>query len=272
MRGRGPWARWGWLITTLALGAAVIASAWANFRSARRAADDLVKGEAHTLRDVVLATNRPWGEERRANFDSLVAAHRDGGLRYAAWVRTDGDVVWSGGQAAPAQFVVPPSTSDPVFVRLGSRVRAYFPPPHWGGKARPSHGRPDSPDRGTDRSPDRPPSADRSPAPDPAAAPERREPPTIVLEFEPVVAAEMLARAERSLFVAGMVAMVLMAAGIGFWRLSQHIEAGERRMEEQRRPGPRDPEPVGLAQGPRPAPGGAPGGRVRRAPQGRPDR
>jgi two-component system sensor histidine kinase HydH len=45
----------------------------------------------------------------------------------------------------------------------------------------------------------------------------------------------MMARAQGSLFVAGIVALVLMTAGFGFWRISQRIEATERRMEEHRR-------------------------------------
>ena len=195
----GSWARWGWLVTTVALGAAVIASAWLSYRSARTASDDLIRGEAHTLRDAILLANRP-GHEPLANLDSLVAAQQDGGLRYAAWVRLDGSVVASGGTPAPAPLEVPTSR-DPKFTQLGSRVRVYFPPP--------------------------------GPPGDSAA--DRRRPPTIVMEFEPVVARHMTARALRSLLIGGIVAGALMAAGLAFWRMSQRIERGERRMEEQRR-------------------------------------
>ena len=55
------------------------------------------------------------------------------------------------------------------------------------------------------------------------------------MEFEPVVARHMTARALRSLLIGGIVAGALMAAGLAFWRMSQRIERGERRMEEQRR-------------------------------------
>ena len=116
----GSWARWGWLVTTVALGAAVIASAWMSYRSARTASDDLIRGEAHTLRDAILLANRP-GHEPLANLDSLVAAQQDGGLRYAAWVRLDGSVVASGGTPAPVPLEVPASR-DPKFTQLGSRV------------------------------------------------------------------------------------------------------------------------------------------------------
>jgi two-component system sensor histidine kinase HydH len=219
----GTRARWGWLVTTLALGAALIGTGWTNYQSARRAADDLIRGEAHTMRDAVLATNRPSGEGRRADFDSLVAAHQDLGLRYAGWVRTDGTVVWDGGEAAPVPFAVPTGSTDPVFERLGSRVRAYFPPPRW------------SPNRERSRGPEPSLAQERRSASEPPASPAPGAPPTILLEFEPVVAAQMMARAQGSLFVAGIVALVLMTAGFGFWRISQRIEATERRMEEHRR-------------------------------------
>jgi len=211
---KGTWARWGWLITTLALGAAVIGSAWANYQSASLAAYDLIRGEAHTLRDAVLATNRRAGEERRADFDSLVTAHQEEGLRFAAWVETDGTIVVSGGRRDPSPLQVPASSSGPRFDRLSSRVRVYFPPPAPPGR------------RSDERSPGQSGSTSQS---------NRPPPPTIVMEFEPVVAAQMVARARRSLFVAGIGAIVLMGAGLGFWRLSQRIEESERRIEAQRR-------------------------------------
>jgi len=195
----GRSARWGWLLTNLALGAAVIASAWTSYRSARTATDDLIRGEAHTLRDAILLANRP-GHEPIANLDSLVAAQQEGGLRYAAWVRLDGRVVASGGTPAPAPLEVPASR-DPTFTQLGSRIRVYFPPP----------------------------------LPPGASAADPRRPPTIVMEFEPVVARDLTARAFRSLLIGGIVAGALMAAGVAFWRMSQRLELGQRRMEEQRR-------------------------------------
>jgi two-component system sensor histidine kinase HydH len=45
----------------------------------------------------------------------------------------------------------------------------------------------------------------------------------------------MVSRAERSLLVGVIVAGVLVGAGILFWRMSQRLEEGQRRMEEQRR-------------------------------------
>ncbi|MBI4501020.1 MAG: two-component sensor histidine kinase [Gemmatimonadetes bacterium] len=203
---RKRWARWGWLVTTLTLCVAVIAGAWNSYRSASRASDDLIRGEAHTLRDVLFATTHPGAEGPRADFDSLVASLQDAGLRYVAWVvGTDGVVVASGGQASPVPFEVLPASSDPRFVRLDSRIRVYFPPPR--------------PRLGSLLERFRP----------------GFTPPGLVLEFEPVVAADLVARARRSLFVAGIVAAVLMAAGFLFWRMSQRIEENERRAQEQRR-------------------------------------
>jgi two-component system sensor histidine kinase HydH len=220
---QGIWARWGWLITTLALGLALVGSAWLNYLSARQAADDLIRGEAHTLRDAVIMANRMGGGGRSTDFDSLVTAHGQSGLRFAGWVDSSNKLLAYGGSPSPAPMNVPPLSAprDPVFGRFGSRIRVYFPPP-MPPNPRPSDAR------------NQPPSPSDSANPQPAPR-MGRIPPTLVLELEPVVSAEMLERATTALVLAGIVAAVLMVAGLVFWQFSQRIEENERRMEEQRR-------------------------------------
>jgi two-component system, NtrC family, sensor histidine kinase HydH len=225
----GRRARWGWLLTTLALGVVVIGTAWASYQSARQAVDDLVRAEAHVLRDAVMAANRSRSEQR-ADFDSLIAAQEHAGLRYLAWMSQDGSVVAEGGRPAPEMFDLPDSSRDPVFVRLGTRFRVYFPPPA-----------PPDPFGGRFRQPERhPPPTDERRPPSGEARPQMRPgqggtPHTLVMEFEPVVATELMARANRSLVVAVIVAGVLMSVGLVFWQMSQRVEAGERRVAEERR-------------------------------------
>jgi two-component system, NtrC family, sensor histidine kinase HydH len=178
------WARWGLLITTIALGAAVIGSAWANYQIARSAVGDLIRGQAQNLRDAVLASFRP-GEQDPADLDRVIAAQRHAGLRSVSLVPSDR---------------LPPSR-DPVFQRIGPYVRAYFPPMR----------------------------------PPPGRASTRPAPPTLVLDFEPVVASAVVSRAVSSLLVAAAVAAVLVTAGVLFWRMSQRLEEERRRAEEQRR-------------------------------------
>lgn len=59
--------------------------------------------------------------------------------------------------------------------------------------------------------------------------------PTLALEFEPVIAREMVASARRSLVLAAIVAALLALAGVMLWRLSLRFEAAELQMQEQRR-------------------------------------
>jgi two-component system sensor histidine kinase HydH len=188
------------VITTLALGAAAIGSAWLSWRATRSAGDELVGAQAQVFRDAVLSTNRVEPERRAAVLDSIVNNHREGGLRFAAWVRASGEIVVSGG-TPDARPLGGFDTTHVQVTRLGARVRASFPPP-----AAPSRLR----------------------AFESMRVGEGLGPPSIIVEFEPVLAESMAARALGTLVVAGIVALVLMGAGIAFWRISQ-------RMEEQRR-------------------------------------
>src|SRR3989442_10751123 len=120
---RGLMMRWGWLVTTLALGLAAIGSAWINWRSTRQAANDLVSAQAEHYRDAVLATNRVEPTQRGVLLDSVLNTHNDGGLRFAAWVRRDGEVLSSGGGGAPRSLA-----ATDIFTRRGPRGGTPTPP------------------------------------------------------------------------------------------------------------------------------------------------
>ncbi len=236
---RGRRARWGWLFTTLALGLALVGSAWANYRSVRNASDSLIRGQAQILESAVRSgAFRAWerqhdgrrhggrgGEEgaraepdstRRdlgrppgspsgegasaaaiqAVLDSTLAERRESGLRFAGILSPAGEMIAASGTPVGVAFALPEPQEGPVVGRVDDRVRAYF------------VGSPGGP--GADR-------------------------PVLVLEFEPVVAEEMVARASRTLAVSAVGAAILMLAALVFWRLSQRFEEAERRLEEQRR-------------------------------------
>ena len=57
----------------------------------------------------------------------------------------------------------------------------------------------------------------------------------IVIEFEPLVAGQLLDRALRSLILGALAAGLLMLTALFFWRATLRQEADERTMEEQRR-------------------------------------
>ncbi len=205
---RRAWLRLGWLLTTVALGGVVVATAWANYQSALVVADGLIHGEAQRFHDAVLDANR----DGVRGMESVVVAHRSGGLRYVAWVDTTGRIVGSGGKPMPDPLQLPANTAAPTFERIGSRVRVYFPPPVGG-----------------------PPAPPRVAAASTPGGPAVPRPQTLVMEFEPFMVAEMLRHAQRALVIGGFVAVVLVAGGLAFSRMSQRIEDGERRMGEQRR-------------------------------------
>ena len=185
--------RSGWLATSLALGVAAVGSAWINWRSTRHAANDLVSAQAEHYRDEVVATNRVEPAQRGAALDSIVRTHSDGGLLFAAWVRPSGALVASGGQPDPRSLAMTDSVHQQM-IRLGNRMRAIFPPP--GAPRALLFGGPN--------------------------------PPIIVVEFQPILATSLEERALRTLLIAGIVALVLMTAGFGFWRISQRFEAQQR--------------------------------------------
>src|SRR3989442_15718643 len=98
---RGLMMRWGWLVTTLALGLAAIGSAWINWRSTRQAANDLVSAQSEHYGDEGLATNRPEPTQRGVPLDSVLNTSNDGALRFAPRGRRDGTAPPSGGGRAP---------------------------------------------------------------------------------------------------------------------------------------------------------------------------
>ena len=212
------WARWGLLLTTLALALALLGSAWAGYRSATGAVDALERAQAEMLAGAF--RGGPFGAWQRAQMgleaserggsvgagfttdaetsaglDSVVVDRFEAGLRWVGFVSAEGSVLVSGGEALDEPFRLPVSQDGPALIRGDERTRAYFTPP------------------GESRVPR----------------------PVLVLEFEPVIARAMVASAVRSLALATIVAGLLTLAGLMFWRLSVRFEAAEREMEERRR-------------------------------------
>ena len=229
------WARWGLLLTTLALALALLGSAWAGYRSAKDAVDALERAQAEMLAGAfrggpfgaweraqmgaaeVGRASAPAGVSRppagdstsagalgrgyttdaeaSAGMDSVVVDRFEAGLRWVGFVSAEGEVLVSGGEALDEPIRLPVSQDGPALIRGAERTRAYFTPPG-----------------------------------------ERRFPrPVLVVEFEPVIARAMVASAVRSLALSAIVAGLLTLAGLMFWRLSVRFEAAEREMEERKR-------------------------------------
>lgn len=211
-------ARWGWLLSTVALGIAVIGSAWASWRSTQRAADDLVRGHAAIFLHAAIAAYTTAAPDRRdAVLDSAVQAHAFGGLRYLAVVGSDGHVVATGGTPDTTPVGTLDSTAIQI-VRLHPHLlRVSYPPPHGrrGGEVSLGGGV-----RRTFRQ---------------WFTVNEGHPPIVLMEFEPLISEQLSSRVGDTLLLALAVAALLVVAGFEFWRMSHRLELEARRALEQRR-------------------------------------
>jgi two-component system sensor histidine kinase HydH len=206
----GRWARWGWLATTIAMGAALLATAWVGRQRVTQAASTLNRGQGEVLLETarqVLRTMAPPLDLER--LDSLLLQQQAAGLRYIGLVDGGGSILGQAGTPVSAPPAPPsePSPRPPVLERVGNRLRML-------GIARLG-----PPPEGTER------------------PRERVRPALLVIEFEPVIAERLGAEATRTFVLSALVAAALLAAAFVFWRLSIRQELAERRLEQQRRLG-----------------------------------
>jgi two-component system sensor histidine kinase HydH len=221
----GNWVRWGWLATTLALGAALLATAWVGLDRAGGAATTLHLGQGQLLVEALRqAVRAEPALPDAARLDSLLRLHEDGGLRFLALFDPERRLLATAGTpvaglAAPPQEPLPrPGALESVGRRL--RMTASVMP------ARP----PVAGARAGDAR------ASAPPGPPDGARP-RFRPPMLVMEFEPLAAERLVAEATRTFALSAVVAAALLGAALLFWRLTVRQEATERRLEQQRRLG-----------------------------------
>jgi two-component system sensor histidine kinase HydH len=221
----GRWARWGWLATTVALGAALLATAWMGRERVRAAASTLDLGQGQLLlEELRQAVREEPGLPDSARLDSLVRVHADGGLRYLAIFDSERRLLVAAGTpvagtpSPPREAPPRPGTVESVDGRLrmtGSVMPARAPaaagqPPDAGPAE--SQARPDGPRQ-------------------------RFRPPMLVLEFEPLAAERLVAEATRVFALSAAVACALLGLALLFWRLTVLQQVTERHLEQQRRLG-----------------------------------
>lgn len=215
----GRWVRWAWLATTIAMGAVLVATAWVSRDRAIAAATTLNRGQSLVLNEAIRQQVRTMAEPpEQAQLDTLLRQHNAAGLRFLAFFDSTGAVLAQAG--TPAQPITrlarrPPG--PPVIEQIDSRVRMWGfaglagpPPPEVGAR----------PPQGTLAGP-----------------PLRPRRLAFVMEFEPLVAERLAAEATNTLVLSLLVAAALIAAAIGFWRLTVLQEHTEHRLEQQRRLG-----------------------------------
>jgi two-component system sensor histidine kinase HydH len=206
----GRWARWGWLITTIAMGAALLVTAWLGRQRARAVTSTLNRGQSMVLFESVRQQSRAMTQPPDgAQLDSLLRQHQASGLRYLAFFDSSGAVIAQAGEAAsPVHRPARRPSGPPLLEQVGSRVRL------WGFTAL------------------APP-----PGPPPGRPARARPRLSFLMEFEPLVAERLAAEATQTFVLSALVAAALIAAAVVFWRLSMKQEATERRLEQQRRLG-----------------------------------
>ena len=202
---RYRWARWGWLGTTLALGAALVITAWIGRDRAVGVAATLNRGQGELWMESVRHVVRDYdsGVTPRA-LDSVLSLRREAGLRGISLFDTSGMLLAHVGDSIPV--AVPPSSGPRPMVlqRIGSRVRLT-------GVA--FAGRPGDSAGGRPRLL------------------------VVVMEFVPIAAQQLVAEATGTFVLSSVMAAALLAATALFWRLLTLREASERLLEHQQRLG-----------------------------------
>ena len=216
----GRWVRWGWLGITVAMGAALVATAWVSRDRAVAAATTLNRGQSLVLFESIRQQARAMAEPPGAGqLDSLLRQHQAAGLSYLAFFDSSGAVIAQAGKPAePIRVPARRPPGPPAMEQVGAHVRL------WGfaGLAAP---------------PEPPQARPGSRPPAPRAQEVRPRRLTFVMEFEPLVAERLAAEARNTLALSLLMAAALIVAAAIFWRLSARQEEIEQRLEEQRRLG-----------------------------------
>jgi two-component system sensor histidine kinase HydH len=257
------YGRVGWLATTLALAAALVVGSWVNYRGSRAAVSTLNRGQADLVEAALRNALPPWETEiDSTTLQAFVDSFPQYAVTYLAVLDSRGAVQASLG--TPAAPPTPPQGrasfgGSVQLVDLGDRVRVYLPRAVFrrgrgrdrgesgAGEVR-STGEPgpqagtvgDEPDSGEQAA--RPAGTGRGASATPQPQVDGRGPsgndPLIlfnIVEFEPVVASNLVSRASQSLVLSMISALILTLAALLFWRTSERYAAARIRIEEQRR-------------------------------------
>ncbi|HXY18374.1 MAG TPA: ATP-binding protein [Gemmatimonadales bacterium] len=216
----GRWVRWGWLATTIALGAALVVTAWVGRERAVAAATTLNRGQSLVLLESIRQQARGLAEPLQpGQLDTILRQHQAAGLSYLAFFDSTGSPIAQAGRpTVPVRLPVRRPPGPPVLEQIGDRVRLWgyaglAPPPPEGAGTAPA----------------------RAGGPPAGAARPRRL--AFVMEFEPLVAERLAGEATSTFALSLLMAAALIAAAVVFWRLTVRQEHIERRLEEQRRLG-----------------------------------
>lgn len=219
-----PGARWGLLITTLAMGAVLATTSLTGYLGARHGGEAVVRARGMDLLFLVQRSLMLAGEIDPGLLSDIVADSESQGLRGISVVEPSGQVSASAGVLVGASGRLPAVSRgvSPLFEVDWSKesVRAVAPLAFGHGRFCPGEGAGGGCGCGAGRGKGGGPGRDR-----------RR----LVLEFKPLVAAAMISRAWWSLVFSLAAAGLLLAVALVFFRLSRRAERIQGLLEKERR-------------------------------------
>ena len=237
------WAVGGIVAMLVAFAIALVVTSWVSYARADEVGAVLARGEGEGLMRTVFSRVPPRPSVEASTLDQLLADEQSHGLRYVAVVDADGQLTAAGrslepGSVGPPRPGAEPPGSPPM-QRIGDRWRTMMPR-----FRRPPPGAGMEPPRGPDDvdGPPDPRRADGPPPPGSAGSPHPHGPPfgqpdasVFVIEFEPIIAAQLRAEAGRALLVGVASAAGLLLAAVLLWRWVRHRERLEARLAQERR-------------------------------------
>jgi two-component system sensor histidine kinase HydH len=208
--------RWGLLLALLALGVAMVFSAWTNRRDAERISALLDRGQSERFfHGIPELHERNGGAATAADLGKLLTQFQAEGLRYLAEYDARGALIAEAGEYVGRERPRPTGmSSQPELV--GERVRVAFRPPHAAPGLEPER---------------RPPPAE---GPRPGAHRPGLQLPDLVIEFEPTVANELRGRANKSFAFSITAASSLFLLTLGLWLALTREERNRERNERER--------------------------------------
>jgi two-component system, NtrC family, sensor histidine kinase HydH len=211
-------ARAGLLLALFALGVTLVVSAARNYRATEDISALLDRSQSERFfRAIPELHERNRGPATSAELAQLLADSHGEGLRYLVEYDAAGRVLAEAGEHLGAERPRPDDSTQPRVV--GDRVRATFRPPR---RTPP------------DPEPKPPPDERRAVPPHSPDRPRRVTLPDLVLEFEPLVANQLRARASRSFAFSTAAAVSLLLLTVALWLSLLREERRRERTERER--------------------------------------
>lgn len=217
------WSRWGVLLASLVMACALVLPTWFAFRGTHDASHIVARGQGQAIVEAIVGRLRATrGRPTEADLNEIYEALTSSGLRY---VRLTGRVQLEAGtptNEGTREYPWRAERDAPTFASVGDRVRmvSNLPPPRREGPRRGNGLGP--PPRGEGPPPGGPPPGGRPPRQGPPGGP-----PSLIVEFDPGPANDLVTRARTSLVINCCVAAGLLIASWFAFLWMRRQERGE---------------------------------------------